>query len=169
MKKNKKNITQNYILLVLISVLSIFVSWYAFDKYKDNVEQENYDLSDVISLINYEELGNYVTDNPSVIIYTTDTTKDFASFEEKFANYIKKNNLNTNILYMDMSLLDNNALAQIKANYYSENVNKSSLEVYPNILIVENGKVVDALYETKTDISLNDVKKIIKEYIEEND
>ena len=104
MKKNKKNITQNYILLVLISVLSIFVSWYAFDKYKDNVEQENYDLSDVISLINYEELGNYVTDNPSVIIYTTDITKDFASFEEKFANYIKKNNLNTNILYMDMSL-----------------------------------------------------------------
>lgn len=168
MKKNKKNITQNYILLVLISVLSIFVSWYAFDKYKDNVEQENYDLSDVISLINYEELGNYVTDNPSVIIYTTDKTKDFASFEEKFANYIKKNNLNTNILYMDMSLLDNNALAQIKANYYSENVNKSSLEVYPNILIVENGKVVDALYETKTDISLNDAKKIIKEYIEEN-
>lgn len=162
---------KNYILLILICTIAIVASWYIFKEYRENLNKPIFSLVPTTLVeVNYEELENYIADNPTTMIYLSARKgNNISNFEEKFADYLKDNNLNSSIVYFDVNKVDENTLTKMKVNYFSTELLKIELKAFPNILVFEDGKVVDVLYEEEHKISINDVKKLMIKYGELND
>lgn len=171
MKKNdvKKPIS-NYVLLFSASILTIWLSWYVFKIYTTYLIEKDNVLSKFISEISYDELPNYIMDNPDAIVYlSANDNNNYTVFEKDFMNYIKENNLINAIVYFDTKKIEENDLITIKATYFEENLTSANFDTFPNLIIFENGKVVDILYKDKEDITLEKIKNIIEKYEETDD
>lgn len=137
---------KNYILLSVVLILSIvlvvyFYMWYG--TYEEN-RLSTPIMDKYISLINYNELDDYLVENKNAIIYVSVLNdEEIRIFEKKFKNLIKDNFLNNTILYLNLtSQLDSKILDDIKFKYSIDNL--------PCILVFRNGNV-DNIY----DIGLN--------------
>ncbi len=137
--KEKDVPLKNYIILAGIIILSIlfvvyFYMWYgAYEENKLSTPiMDNY-----LSVINYNELDNYIIENENAIIYVSVLNdEDIRVFEKKFKNVIEDNLLNNTILYLDMSSIVNEKnFSSIKTKY--------GLKDLPCIVIFRGGIVYD--------------------------
>ncbi len=168
-KENTKKPLKNYILLLSAFVITIFSAWYIFNMYTDYIFEKDHTLSNYISEISYDELSNYVIDNPNTIVYLSSRDNiNHVDFEKSFIDYIKENNLKSSIVYFDTKKIAINDLITIKATYFKENLSEVNLDTFPNLIIFENGKIVDLLYKNHEQIDLDHVKKMIEKYEEED-
>ena len=106
MKKEKEIPLKNYILLSIILIFTIVIVIYLFMWYSayENNKLENQILDECLMVINYNELENYIVENKDAIIYTSSLNNiESRTFENKFKNIIKKNNLDNTILYLDLT------------------------------------------------------------------
>ena len=143
---------KNYIYLFLILLgsflLLIYINnWYnTYNKNKLNIGIMN----DYLTVINYNELDNYIIENKDAILYVSILgNEEINKFEQKFKNSIIDNNLKNDILYLDLT---------------TENItsatNKLQIDAnFPYLVVYTNGKITDT-YNIK-DINY-DTKKIIK-------
>lgn len=135
---NEKNIpVKNYIILCIITILSILLVIYFYMWYRtyDSGNLNTSNLNEYLNVIQYNELDNYLIENKDAIIYvSTLNDKEAYNFEKKFKKVINKYAINNNILYLDITeeLKDNNIYKQIK-NKYDVNV--------PYIIDFKDGKV----------------------------
>lgn len=176
----KKIPPKNYILVVIISTLTILILGYFTFWYKNNQEYYNNNsiMSGYLSEVQEEgiidNLTNYVMDNPKCLLYVSfGNDASIKDFEYEFKNLIGKHNINSYFIYVDLNLVtDKKFISNVQQNFFSDELkNKNiNLERQSNIFVFENGKIVDILYSSKQIINLNDVQRLlIKHEVIEND
>ena len=146
-KNNKREVPiKNYIklgIILLISILALFYLYLWYRTYEEN--RLNTPIMDnYLSIINYNELNDYLTENKNATIYLSKLNdNDIRSFEKKFKFIIQDNALKNKMLYLDLTNeLDQNNEITITNNY---TINESNL---PVIVIIENSQVVE-IYNIK--------------------
>lgn len=146
-KNNKREVpVKNYIklgIILLISILALFYLYLWYRTYEEN--RLNTPIMDnYLSIINYNELNDYLTENKNATIYLSKLNdNDIRSFEKEFKLIIQDNALKNKMLYLDLTNeLDQNNEITITNNY---TINESNL---PVIVIIENSQVVE-IYNIK--------------------
>ncbi len=139
-KNNKREVPiKNYIklgIILLISILALFYLYLWYRTYEEN--RLNTPIMDnYLSIINYNELDDYLTENKNATIYLSKLNdNDIRSFEKEFKLIIQDNALKNKILYLDLTNeLDQNNEITITNNY---TINENNL---PMIVIIENSQV----------------------------
>lgn len=159
---------KNYVILVVITVVFVFLVFYMRDWY--NMTRVYYNggslILDVSTKINQEELGNYALENPNFILYVSSGyNDDTKKFEKDFKKYITKNHIN-NIVYLDASEIDINSFNAYLKNNYALNSNVSSkITDNQNITIYDfdNGKISHVIANADNQ-SMKTIEKLFKKY-----
>jgi len=139
---NKKNEVlrevprKNYIYLFLILLGSLLLLLYIYtwyDAYNEN--KLNTSIMDkYLTVINYNELDNYIIENKNAVIYVSILgNEDISKFEKKFKNLVSEHNLKNDILYLDISN-ENISIATKKLNIDEE---------FPYLVVYTNGVITD--------------------------
>ena len=112
------------------------------------IPKKNYFILGVVLLLTvlavyyfYNELEDYLIENPDTIIYTSILEdKDIRSFENRFKNYIRNDKLDHDVLYMDITseIKSNNKKTDMMKKYSVEYANILDI---PNVMVFENGKL----------------------------
>ena len=157
---NKKNEVlrevpkKNYIYLFLILLGSIFFLIYLCTWHQAYNENElNTSIMDkYLTVINYNELDNYIIENKNAVIYVSILgNEDINNFEKKFKNLVAEHNLKNEILYLDIS---------------NENItsatNKLSIEQeFPYLIVYTNGIITDTYSINENSYSNDKIEKYL--------
>lgn len=143
---------KNYVYLFLILLGSILLliyiyTWYeTYNKNKLNTSIMN----DYLTVINYNELDNYIIENKDAIIYVSILgNEEINRFERKFKNDIIENDLKNSILYLDLTNENQSSI-----------LNKLQInENFPHLVVYTNGKITDTYNIAEANYNS---KKIIK-------
>ena len=146
--------SKNYIYLFLILLGSILIliyiySWY--NTYNENKLNTNI-MNEYLTVINYNELNNYITENKDAIIYVSILgNEDINRFEKKFKNVIIENNLKNTILYLDLT---------------NENIKNATKELeieenFPYLVVYTNGNITDTYNIAEANYSSNKTLKYL--------
>ena len=168
-EKKKEIPIQNYIVLGVIIIITLLgviylCSWYR--QYQDNKINEPV-ITNVLREVEYNNLDTVLTERDMLIMYmcTTDE-KVCRSFEKKFSEYIKDNNLTEEIVYLNLgySSDENNLLDTVYENYKSDTLVKKIYE-YPTLVIFNEGQIVDVLSSnSKNQITIEQVSEFLEGY-----
>lgn len=148
---NKKSETlrevpkKNYLYLTLILLGTILLLIYLYKWYETYNDSKLYTniMSEYLTVINYNELDNYIIENKDAVIYVSILgNEDINKFEKKFKTIIAENNLRNDILYLDISN-ENIDVATKKLNI---DKNLPYLVVYTNGVITDTYSINDNNY-----------------------
>ncbi len=143
---------KNYIYLFIVllgSVLFLIYVYTWYETYKENKLKTGI-LNDYLTIINYNELDDYIIENKNAILYVSVLGNENTSkFEEKFKNSIIDNNLKNDILYLDLT--NENIPLATKKLQIDDN--------FPYLVIYTNGKITDTYNISEEKYN---TKKIIK-------
>ena len=161
-KENKKTI-KNYILLILLFIASIGLIFYLRELYEVNkAEQLKTPVIDGALLEIYStDLEHYVLDNPTTVIYmcTADNEK-CRVFERDFKKLLKKKNYDDQIIYLNLTDLDQDDFVNSFNDKYKY---KTKLTTnYPAFILFEDGKIKNILQgNDKEELTLVKVKQFL--------
>lgn len=145
-----KEETKRKILLAVICIVTLVVLVVAL-KLNDNRKEDELStskISNYLTEINYNEISTHVIEQPSAIIYVSNSSEDETKkFDEIFIPVIKKYNLENEIIYI--------------------NINETTLadpiyQYAPELVFYKNGEVSDVI-NVNTLKDKNDVIKLLKE------
>lgn len=145
---------KNYLILGLILLVSLLFLYYLYmwyDAWKDS--KLNIPILDnYLEVINYNELDNYLVENPDSIIYVSVLEDEkIRDFEKKFKNSIRSNSIKNNILYMNIT----NDIDSITSDKYL--INSHSIIDYPCILVFSDGNLVSFYDIDGNDYNISDM------------
>ncbi len=153
-KKEKEKVIppKNYLYLAIILIGTIIAVLYLY-KWYDTYRESKLNTSimnNYLTVINYNELSNYITENKNAVIYVSILGDErINKFENSFKNTIARNNLKNAMLYLDVT---NEDLNNVKSNLKIDTD-------FPCIVVYTNGEVADTYSIVKAKY---DSKKIIK-------
>ena len=169
-KEEKREIPiQNYFILGIIVIVTLLgviylCSWYK--QYTDNKVNEPV-ITSVLREVEYNNLDTVLRERDVLIMYMCTTDEDVCrSFEKKFSEYIKDNNLTEEIVYLNLgySSDESNLLDTVYNKYKCENLVKKVYE-YPTLLIFNQGEIVDVLSSNgKNKLDIDQVEKFLESY-----
>lgn len=139
---------KNYVYIIVILLATILILFYLYGWYKTYKENELNSgiMDDYLTVINYNELGDYITENKDAIIYVSVLGDEkINKFEESFKNVIMDNELKNSILYLDITNEDR-VLVEQELNIDS---NLPYIVVYTNGKVTDTYSIVDNNYNTK--------------------
>ena len=145
-----KEQTKRVILLVVICVvtLSVLIIALKLHENKENNLLATSDISNYLTEINYDEIENHVIEQPSAIIYVSNSSEEKSvNFEKIFIPVIKEYNLENEIIYIN---INNTTIA----NPFYQNA--------PELVFYKDGEVSDVL-DVSTLTKSSEVKKILEE------
>lgn len=151
---------RNYIIYGLIVVFTIVLTlllrnWYNINQ---DLKKKSTIMSEFLASVNEEEFSNYIVENNNVIIYLASSKDDtLETFENEFKTLLIKYNIKEQVIFIDLNQIDTNFFNNLKTNYFADSLNNIELEKFPNILIMENGKINAVLYNKSTNINIDDV------------
>jgi len=143
MKKEELRVIpkKNYIILGVVFIVTIFILYYFymwFDAYKET--KINMPILDkYMEVINYNELEDYLIENPNTLIYVSVLEdNEIREFEKKFKNSLRSNKIDRDILYLDITsdIMDRDKKNDMESKY---TFNSYSIISVPSILVIENG------------------------------
>lgn len=152
---NKKEIPQkNYIYLFLIllgSILFVLYLYTWYQAYNENKLNTSI-MNKYLTVINYNELDNYIIENKNAIIYVSILgNEDINNFEKKFKNLVSEYNLKNEILYLDISN-ENISNATKKLNIEEE---------FPYLVVYTNGLITDTYSINENNYSNDKIEKYL--------
>jgi hypothetical protein len=143
---------KNYVYLFLILLGSMLLLYYIYiwyETYNENKLNTSI-MNDYLTVINYNELDNYIIENKDAIIYVSVLGSEVINrFERNFKNVILENNLKNSILYLDLT--NENKDVATKELQINEN--------FPYLVVYTNGQITDTYNIAETNYSS---KKTIK-------
>ena len=141
---------KNYIILGVVLIFTIFLLYYFYlwvDAYNESRINRPI-LNRYMEVINYNELDNYIIENPDTIIYVSVLENEkIREFEIDLKNSFKNDEINSELLYLNITdeVKDANILADIKKRY---SLNSLSLADVPCVLTFESG-IITRIYSIK--------------------
>lgn len=149
-EKDSKKPLKNYVILIIIFVVSCAFTLYLCEWYNvyDDYKKQTPVIRGTLSEIGYNDLDHYVVDISNVIIYTCTASDDKCrSFEKNFKKYIKKNNLNDDIVYLNVSDVDQEQFINEFNEKYNYKIKLTNN--YPAFISFKDGKVESILQNNK--------------------
>lgn len=152
MKKDelRKIPIKNYIILGVVIVITMFILYYFYmwvDVYKES--KVNIPIMDkYMTVINYNELDNYIVENPDTIVYVSVLENDeIREFEKKFKNKYKNNLIYNDVLYMNVTDDINNKTIknEMISKYF---INGLDITDVPCVLVFKDG-MLKSIYSIK--------------------
>ena len=172
-KKTKKETrevpTKNYLVLGCIIALTLIASIYLFAWFRQyNDSKVNVPvITSTLREVEYNNLNTVLQERDVLIMYMCTTDESICrSFEKKFVEYIKDNNLTEDIIYLNLGYNsdEKNLLNKVYNTYKSDNLVKKVYE-YPTLLIFNNGQIVDVLSSNGKDkLTIEDVALFLEGY-----
>jgi len=105
--KNKdKNLTKNYIILIIIFLVVIGITAYLCSWYRvyDDYKKQTPVIRGTLQEITYDDFEHYILENPTTVIYMCIPNDDKCrSFEKSFTKYVKKKDLSNEIIYLNLN------------------------------------------------------------------
>lgn len=145
-----KEQTKKMILLIAICTVTIGILVVALklnQNREENLLSES-KIKDYLTEIKYDEISNHVIEQPSSVIYVSNSSEDSAKkFENIFIPVVKKYNLENEIIYINI-----NGITVVDPFYQSA----------PELVFYTNGEVSDVI-DVSTLKTKDDVIKILKE------
>ena len=143
MKKDelRKVPAKNYIILGVVIVVTMFILYYFYmwvDVYKES--KVNIPIMDkYMSVINYNELDNYIVENPNTIVYVSVLEDDsIRKFEKELKNNYKNNLITNEVLYMNITdNIENKEVRNEMVTKYS--LNDLSITDVPCVMVFSDG------------------------------
>jgi len=138
---------KNYIILGVVILVTMLILYYFYmwvDVYKES--KINIPIMDkYMSVINYNELDNYIVENPDTIVYVSVLEdENIREFEKKFKNKYKNNQINNEVLYMNITEdIKNDNLKNEMISKYS--VNSLNITNVPLVMVFEDG-ILNSIY-----------------------
>lgn len=167
-KKEEKRVipNKNYAIVAVIFAVTIGLMFFLRNWYISYRDYENTIpvLSGVISEVRYNEIDNYLSDNPSVVIYMGDAKdNDCREFELKLKELLENKQIKDRVIYYNVTDVKNKKLLLKEFNdkYASDN----KISAYPVIMIFEDGEIID--YKSKTannNLNISDINLLFNEY-----
>lgn len=167
MKKEREIAFKNYIILALVLIITIIGVIYIFMWYssKEKSKLELPILDDYIMPINYNELNDYIVENKDAVIYTSVLNDvNIRLFENKFKNVIIKNNLNSSILYLNLTneIKDTNVLLKMEKKYGTK------IDI-PSVMVFRDGVLTDVYNIKEDNYNIKKLEKCLEKEVVIND
>ena len=158
---------KNYIILAIVFFITIVSSLLIRDTYLDNkryAENTNQRLKSLYE-IKEEDLKSYLVENRDIIIYTSYASNSkLEEFEIELNDYISKNEISKDIIYLNLDKISSNFYKDLKEKYFNDYM-KSKQNIFleqANLYAVEEGKIKNVLYEQNKIINLKDIEYFLK-------
>ena len=161
-KENKK--LQNYLIVLFMFLICIGVVLYISKIYKIQKEEQQKIpiLRDVILEIYKDDLEHYVMDNSTSVIYMCTTMENNCqTFEKSFKKLLQKNNYNDEIIYLNLTDLDQEEFVKEFNKEYSYKMELTTN--YPAFVLFEDGKIKTILQgNSKKPLTIDKVKNFLE-------
>ncbi len=158
---------KNYLILIVILVITIVAVFYARNYYLQTKEyySDNSVMLDVVREIHEDEINNYTLENPKFILYTaSEQNENIKSFENSLKNFIATEQLNNDIIYLNLDETNKNKLKNtLKKIASSKLKNKITIDSAVSIYIVDNGQIIKVINNAQK-YDINALEKQIKNY-----
>lgn len=141
---------KNYVILGVIIVVTLlllyyFYMWFAvYNESKINKPL----LNEYMDVINYNEIDNYLVENPNTIIYVSVLeNKEIREFELGIKKSFKNHMIKKDILYLDLTDLfkDETSISDMEEKYSLNNLN---IRDVPCLMVFGSGKL-KSIYSIK--------------------
>ena len=141
-----------YLLLILLGTILLLIYIYKwYDTYNES-ELNTSIMNEYLTVINYNELDNYIIENKDAVIYVSILGNEKINrFERKFKNAILDNNLKNEILYLD--------LTNENINYVTKKLQID--ENFPHLVVYTNGIITDTYNIKENNYSSNKTIKYL--------
>jgi len=148
---------KNYIIVFVIGLLTMLIVLYMAKFYNNNKYNEDKSvISDYLFNINIKELENYLLENPDVVIYCADNENlENEKFEKKLRKLIIKEDLQKQFVFLDAKEIKENDIQKIQENYLSNKTKNVSLDYYPLVLIITDGKIEEVIKLTEQNMDID--------------
>ena len=170
MAKNDRTIpVKNYFILALILFITGVIVTYCCAWYKqyNDTKEVTPVITSVLREVREDNLDIVLKERDTWIMYMCTTNEMICrNFEKKFSEYIKDNNLQDDIMYLNLGYDtdENNLLEEVYAKYKSPELVKK-VKDYPTIVIFKDGKIVDVLSSSaKNKITIKKVEEFLDGY-----
>ena len=172
-KKSTKRVVpfRNYVLLLFIFVITGLIFWFLVEPFKEEEKLES-EFTDKLEKLDYGSFGEFITERQEVIVYLTDFSEKTDEFEIHLEKIVKEKELTSDVVYVNTKELVDGELLEIKNNYFSDKLKSSKVElnVIPNLLLFEDGKIIDVLYKVETNYLESEIVIFLENYgVLEND
>lgn len=134
---------KNYIILGVVIVVTLLILYYFymwFSAYNET-KLNRAILDKYMNVINYNELSDYIVENPDSIIYVSVLQdEEIRKFEKRFKSSLKNRKFDKEILYMDITedIKNDKVRLGMKGEY---SVKYADMTDIPNIMVFEDGKL----------------------------
>ena len=153
MFKNKK-LLRNYFILILICFLTFLLVLY-IARWQEAYSEYQKETPVIRGTLNYEitaaELDHYLMENPTAVIYMCTSDSDSCrNFEKDFKKLIKRNNLQDDIIYLNLSGEDINNFVDSFNSKYKYKIKLT--ENYPALVEFNEGKITSLIEGTEDEV-----------------
>ncbi len=166
-KPNKKIEPKNYVILLVIVLVTIFAVFYMRNLYimSKVYYTDNSVMLDVVKEVQQDELQNYLVENPKIVLYVSSKqNQDIKNFEKTFKNIVVKEELEDDILYLNSDNINNDQLKQMLKDSANKNIkNKIDNDSIVTMYIIENGKVTNIITDAEKQ-SKNKIRTLLQKY-----
>ncbi len=142
----QKRAAKNYVILCFIVLLFVglvlyLCKWYkVYDEYQKDIPVIRDSLQEIVN----DDLEHYILDNPSSLIYIcTANDENCRNFEKKFKQLIEKKEFGNEIVYLNVTGLDQDSFVKSFNEKYAKK--KKLTTNYPAIVLFDEGKVTSVL------------------------
>ena len=170
MVKNKRNIpAKNYFILgaiILVTMIALIYSSAWYKQYMSTKRLSPY-ITSTLREVKEDNLNIVIKERDTLIMYMCTTSEQVCrSFEKNFSKYIKDNNLQDDIMYLNLGYdKDENKLLENVYNRYKSSDLVKKVYEYPTLVIFNNGKIVDVLSSSSNnDLTIDKVQEFLKGY-----
>ena len=141
---------KNYIILggvILVTILILYYFYMWVDVYKES--KINIPIIDkYMTVINYNELDNYLVENPDTIVYVSVLEDEtIREFEKELKDKYRNNEIKNDVLYMNITndLGSKSVKNEMVSKYYLNSLNITDV---PCVLVFNDG-VLNSIYSVK--------------------
>ena len=162
--KEKKNMVHNYLILLLICFCFIAFVFYVCKIYTIQ-EEEKLKIPVIrgeLLEIYKDDLDHYIMDNPSSIIYVCTADDEKCRFFEKdFKKLLKKNEYMNQIIYLNLTDVDQELFLEEFNRKYNSKTKLSGN--YPAFILFEDGKIKSILQgKSSKNVSTSKLKQFLE-------
>ncbi len=141
---------KNYVIAIIIMVMTILVTLVSANIYRDSVDIKNKNYLNNLSVINIDEIDNYVVESHDIMIYMTDRELTNKKIDRDFESIITKNNKKEYVVFLNLFGLDDTTLDNFSKKY---NIDKGLLKSN-TLVIFKDGKVSKVINFTEKNVKL---------------
>ena len=163
-KETEKKVTiKSYLILATIFLLTMGVTIYLCKCYKvyNEGKKETPVIRGTLSEITSEELAHYVQENQNCTVYMCTASNQICrDYEEKFIKLIKKKSLQDDIVYLNLSNIEQDKFINTFNDEYKYKIKLTTN--YPAIVIFDEAKISALLQENDEKLSIDRTKQFIE-------